>query len=273
MRSRPAIKIYRVGATMGIDYSSADDKLRLQFSEGPVVKELSFGPNIRGRYTVDGQLVEITLFELSRLLVLKPEEDESTLILTERETRQLEKLTEYPPERSARFLAGRARYRQALSEQEQPIGDDLYAWMIHQVEHLRNGSLNEIQRERLAEYFERQANRQRQEFEALIRRMLADRWKLDHQAGDDSSPTGQLHDFRARACHALQVSPSLRKTGTARLESIWQEARLTLKYMPLSGKISAPDLPENCPYTIERLLDEVGSEEPTSSIDAQCGDD
>lgn len=75
-------------------------------------------------YDADGQLVEITILDLSSVLAKAPEEDESTLVLTERESRRLLELMESPPPRSERFLAGRTRYRQHLEAEDRAIEDD-----------------------------------------------------------------------------------------------------------------------------------------------------
>jgi hypothetical protein len=95
--------------------------LSIRFTEAPVVKDVAYGGNVCVGVDADGQLAEITLVDLSRLLSREDEEDESTLVLTARESRQVAELTEQPPPRSERFLAARDRYRQRLNADEPAV--------------------------------------------------------------------------------------------------------------------------------------------------------
>lgn len=247
---------------MDISYSNADDLLCVRFSDAPVAKDVAYGGNVSVGYDAEGQLAEIAILYLSSLLAREAEEDDATLGLTARESLRLADLTENPPQRSTSFLAARARYRQRLRSAEPAIDDDAYAWMTRQVALLRGGVLNEIQRERLTEFFEYQAAVQRQDVEALVRRLLVDRWTFDHLV-PDGRVVQRLREFQARARDALQVSPSLRDEVTARLEAIWNEARMALNHSPQLEEGRAQERPEKCPYAIEQLLVDVAPKEPT----------
>ena len=106
---------------MKISYRNTEDVLYVQLSDAPVVKDVSYGEDVNVGYDADGQLVEITILDLSSVLAKPPEENESTLVLTERESRRLLELMESPPPRSERFLAARARYHQHLEAEEPAI--------------------------------------------------------------------------------------------------------------------------------------------------------
>lgn len=88
---------------MDINYRIADDSLHLRFSKATIIKDVSYNRQVTVRYDADWRPAEITIHDLSMLVASKSGEDESTLVLTERETHQLEELAEYPPERSAHF--------------------------------------------------------------------------------------------------------------------------------------------------------------------------
>ena len=253
---------------MEISYSNTDDVLYVRISDAPVIKDVSYGWNVNVGYDADGQLAEITFLDLSSVLSQKPDADEATLVLTARESLRLAELAEHPPQRSKIFLAGSARYRQRLRAEEPAINDDAHAWTTRQVALLRGGALNEIQSERIAEFFEHQADVQRQEFEALVRRLFIDQWKFDHLAPDESVVL-RLREFRARTRDALQASPSLRQAATARLEAIWREARMALNHSLAPKENGAPERPETCPYTLEKLLDEATPDEPTKAVAAE----
>lgn len=240
-------------------YRHDDDVLHVPFSEAPVVKDVSHGPNVSVGYDAAGQLVEITITDLSCLLPTQPVADETTLVLTERESHRLLELTESTPPRSEHWLAARARYRQILEADEPAIEDDAYAWMTRQVDLLRGGALNDIQRERLAAFFTHHADEQRQAFRALLRHVLIDRWRQDHLAPDDRV-IERLIEFPARARDMLKTSTSLREAATADLEVTWHEARKALAYVSVPDGSAAPEPAENCPYTIEQLLVDVVAE-------------
>lgn len=250
---------------MDIVYRNTDDVLCVRFSEAPVVKDVSYGWNVSLGYDADGQLAEITILDLSSVLSGKREEDESTLVLTERESRRLLELIESPPPRSEHLLAALARRRKWLRDNEPSLGADACAWMAHQASLLRGGALNDVQSEILATFFEEQVAAKRRDFEALVRRLLIDRWTLDHLASNDDMAR-QLGEFQARARDAQQASPSLQEAATARLEALWREARMALNHSSAIGENGTPELPENCPYTLEHVLAEAVPDESTEPL-------
>lgn len=239
---------------MEIYYSDSEDLLHLRFSDRQVTREVSPSGNVNIGYSAEGQLVEITIFGVSKPL-REEGEDRASLTLTERESRRMVELIESPPQRSEHFLAGRTRYRERLHDNEPSINADAFAWMTHQAKLLRTGSLNDVQRELLATFFEEQADVRRLEFEALLRRILIDRQRLEHNTSD-MKLIEQLAEFRARAIHAIEASPSLREISASRIENLWHEARMALKHN-VSFKENTPEIPDTCPYTIEQAIGDV----------------
>jgi len=250
---------------MDIAYRHADDALDVRVSDAPVVKGVSYGWNVSVGYDAEDQLAEITILQLSSVLAGKCAEDESTLVLTARESSRLAEMLEQSPQRSARFEASKAKHREKLKNREPTIDEDAVAWLSHQARLLRNGSLNDIQEELLAAFFEKHADVQRQEFEALLRLILTNLWRLEHEPCARNMAM-QLAEFRGRASRTLDVSPSLRNAVASRLESIWRDARMALKDAPSAGSDAAM-LPENCPYTIEQVLADVAAEAAKTNAD------
>ena len=252
---------------MKITYDSTEDVLCVRFSNAPVAKDVSYDWNVSVGYDADGHLADMTILDLSSILSRNSEKDETTLVLTERESRRLLELMESPPPRSERFLAAIARHRESLRDNEPSVGVDTCTWMAHQVSLLRSGALNEAQRDILATFFEEQVATKRQEIEALLRRLLVDQWIRDLRT-TDAEVVRRMEEFRARIREALQASPSLREHVTAHLEAVWREARMALKHSPVISEQEAPEPPETCPYTLENVLAEAipqGDMEPSDS--------
>jgi hypothetical protein len=103
---------------MKINYDDSKDLLSIQLSESPVAGNVSDGPNLKLGYAADGRLVEIIVVDASKLLPRKIEEDERTIVLTERESRWLAEIMERPPQRTERFLEAMARYQEMRKEAE-----------------------------------------------------------------------------------------------------------------------------------------------------------
>ena len=252
---------------MEITYDSTEDVLCVRFSDAPAAKDISYDGNVSVGYDADGQLAGMTILDLSSVLPRNTEKDETTLVLNERESRRLLELMESPPPRSEHFLAAIARYREWLRDNGPSVGVDTCAWMAHQAYLLRSGALNEAQRDILATFFEELVATKRQEIEALLRRLLVDRWLLDLQT-TDAGVVQRMEAFQARFREALQAYPSLREHVTARLEAVWREARTALKHSPSIGEHDAQEPPETCPYTLENVLAEAipqGGKEPPDS--------
>ena len=84
-------------------------------------------------YSADGQPVEITLLDvIGRLKKEEAGEDETTIVLTERESRLLVELVELPPPPSERLLATMAKHRKLLRANEPSIDTDGCAWLARQ---------------------------------------------------------------------------------------------------------------------------------------------
>ena len=117
---------------MKITYESTEDVLCVRFSDAPVAKDVSYDGNVSVGYDADGQLADMTILDFSSVLPRNTEKDETTLVLTERESRRLLELMESPPPRTERFLAAIARHSESLRNNEPSVGVDTCAWMAHQ---------------------------------------------------------------------------------------------------------------------------------------------
>ncbi len=74
---------------MEASYDSTSDVLCLRLADAPVTREVSYGWNVGVGYDMNGQLVEITIIDVSSLLAAGVEDNERTIVLIERESRRL----------------------------------------------------------------------------------------------------------------------------------------------------------------------------------------
>ena len=242
-----------VQAIMEASYDSTSDVLCLRLADTPVKRDVSYGWNVGVGYDMNGQLVEITIIDVSSLFAAGVEDDERTMILIERESRRLLELLENLPPYD-HFVRAMARRREIQLEQEPSIENDGYAWLNRQRDIVRTGRLNEVQAELLAKYFETQAQQQLSDLCAILRRILIDLRKLEVDSLD-RVVTDQLAKSRERAVKELLHSPSLRGVAEASLETVWQQARRSLlDDLPERDRAGVP---EHCPYTLEEILDEA----------------
>lgn len=101
---------------MKASYDQTADDLLIRLSDVPVARDVSYGWNVCVGYAADGQMVEITILDVSTLLEGDVEDDERTIILTERESRRLLEQLEHPPQPNEHLLNAMARYRETLRE-------------------------------------------------------------------------------------------------------------------------------------------------------------
>lgn len=239
---------------MEASYDSTSDVLCLSLSDARVTRDVSYGWNVGVGYAADGQLAEITILDVSSLLVSGFDDGERRIALTERESLRLLELLENPPLPNTHLVKAMARHREMLLEQEQSIDNDAYAWLNIQRDIVRTGRLDEAQAELLSEYFETLGRQQLNDFCGLLRRIVIDLRKLEVDSLDPVV-TDQLAEFRERAVNELLHSPSLRDAAKADLETIWQQARRSLKYS--LSEYDQAELPEHCPYALEEILGEA----------------
>ncbi len=254
---------------MNANYDRSSDVLCLRLADSPVVRDVSYGWHVVVGYSADERPAEITIVDVSSLLASRNEDDEQTIVLTERESRRLTELLEHPPPRNENFVKAMAQHREMLSQQEPSIDNDAYAWSTHQIDILRKGRLNEVQAEALARYFEEQTRLRLSDLCALLRRILIDLRRLKHEPSN-SMVIAQLAQFRARAASELELAPSLRSAAHASIDTVWKEARRALKYR-FSGEIYLLAAPENCPYTIDEILGDLVPE--VAKPDTEVRDD
>lgn len=91
---------------MAIDYDPVGDVLRIRLSDTAVERNISQGQNITVGYGAEGEIVEITVLDVSKLI--QPQDDEHTIVLIERESARLAELINNPV-RNERFEAMRAQ--------------------------------------------------------------------------------------------------------------------------------------------------------------------
>lgn len=133
---------------------------------------------------------------------------------------------------------------------------DFHDWVAHQARLLREGRLDEVDRDHLAE-----------EVEDLGRELLfaVQSWAtqiLAHLACLRFSPAsepashwkGEIVAFRIDLAKRLRASPSLRRKLAEGFDDLWRDARkLALHKM---RRDAVEHLPADCPFTLAQVLDE-----------------
>lgn len=153
---------------MKANYDPVADVLCLLFSDAAVVRKVLDGRNISIGYSDDGQPVEITILEASKLLSERTDGDDPPLVLTASESYQLAESIDNPPPPNDALLRAMARRRELLREDVFSAGTDT-----------------------LAEYSEAPLRHQMSDLHAIVRRIMIDLRLLDLEP-DNATRIDQL---------------------------------------------------------------------------------
>jgi hypothetical protein len=144
--------------------------------------------------------------------------------------------------------------------------DDFYAWTQYQAEVLRSmpTSDNRFDRENVAEEIEAVGRNERDSVRSQVRRILEHFLKLAHSpAGDPRGGwRGSIIDARGELDDRL--SPALRQDLTAVLAKLYATARkrVASDLQDYGEQEAAASLPQQCPYTLDHILEEDWYPEP-----------
>jgi hypothetical protein len=138
---------------------------------------------------------------------------------------------------------------------------DFFQWTKEQAAALRRlgraRANTELDLEHLAEEVEDMGRRDQRAVESHLARILEHLLKLQFSPAEDPRDGWEqaIADHRLEARLTLRDSPSLRRRLETRLDSIYREGRkLAARGLARDGLAEA-DLPERCPYSMERVLD------------------
>lgn len=131
---------------------------------------------------------------------------------------------------------------------------DFYAWINGQAELLRQGRLQDIDRELLAEELEALGRRERNELVShliiLIAHLLKWQYQPEHRT---SSWRGSILEQRVQVSREIRLSPSLKPFLPEAIQDAYPDALYIA-----TKEIGLPEtlLPERCPYQDQDILDE-----------------
>lgn len=134
---------------------------------------------------------------------------------------------------------------------------DFVEWTAHVAEMLRQGRFDEGGFEHIAEEIEDLGKCERSAVRSQLHRMLMHLVKQRIQpAKSESSWRRSIAEGRTEVEFKLEDSPSLRRYAEQNLEAIWRKAvKNALFETGLADREQDLDIPANCPYTLNDLLD------------------
>ncbi len=130
---------------------------------------------------------------------------------------------------------------------------DYARWCAEQGALLREGRLDALDRDNLAEEIESLGRSQEDEIESRLGVLIAHllKWKFQ-PAGRSNSWTATIMEQRARIARRLRKNPSLKGHPAKVLDEEYDIGRLSAW-----GETGLPEatFPASCPFTIEQILD------------------
>ena len=134
---------------------------------------------------------------------------------------------------------------------------DFVEWAARTADLLRRGRIAELNLENVAGEIEDLEKSERSAVRSQLRRMLVHLLKSRIQPErSGTSWRGSVANARIEILDHFGDSPSLRKHAEANLQRIYREAvELALVETNPAGHAANPDIPEECPYTLETLLE------------------
>jgi hypothetical protein len=134
---------------------------------------------------------------------------------------------------------------------------DYAEWTVRTAELLREGRLDELDLENLAEEIETLGRSERSAVRSQLRRMLTHLVKLSIQPErGGASWRGSVANARTALLDLMEESPSLRRLAQGNLQKIYREAvELALIETDLKGSALEAGIPKNCPYSLASLLE------------------
>ncbi|QTA88855.1 DUF29 domain-containing protein [Desulfonema magnum] len=131
---------------------------------------------------------------------------------------------------------------------------DFYLWLCQNTELLREGRIEEIDIENIAEELDAMGKSQHRELLSRLRVLFAHllKWQFqpDHRSG---SWKGTILEQRYQIEQLLEMSPSLKHKMEQKISKAYNKA---VGYAAAETGISKSVFPKTCPYVLEEALDE-----------------
>ncbi|MCY7278703.1 MAG: DUF29 domain-containing protein [Phormidesmis sp. CAN_BIN44] len=130
---------------------------------------------------------------------------------------------------------------------------DFYAWTLEQSKLLKEGDLKNLDIVNLVEEVESLGKQQRQELENRLAILLGHFLKWDYQPTHRSkSWKATIREQRRAIQRLIRQNPSLKPYLEEAIADAYESGLdLVVRETPLDY----PDLPEDCPYTLDQLFD------------------
>jgi predicted DNA-binding ribbon-helix-helix protein len=134
--------------------------------------------------------------------------------------------------------------------------EDFLLWTEEQASLLRAGRIAELDVENILDEIEDMGREQKMALQSLMRMILVHLLKLDLSMARDPRAKWieEVLEFRAQAESRLDDTPSLRHYADELFRKAWPQARrIAQKSLEAHGEVA--ELPAECPYTLEQVLD------------------
>ena len=132
---------------------------------------------------------------------------------------------------------------------------DYYEWLEQQAQLLREGRIEDIDAQNLVEEFEELAMGERASVESHAETVVEHILKLEYSPAERPRRGWRLTVVRHRGRLAKRLTASLRNRLEASLGDVYRDARRAAAIGLEADKVSARQLPETCPYTLDQVLD------------------
>lgn len=130
---------------------------------------------------------------------------------------------------------------------------DFYHWALHNAQLLKEGKFSELDVEHLIEELEDRGNNRPElasRFMVLIGHLLKWEYQPNHRS---SSWEGSINEQRLQINWLIQDKPSLKPNLLPAITKAYPQA---VKLAAKDTKLPQTQFPQECPYTLEQLLDE-----------------
>lgn len=133
---------------------------------------------------------------------------------------------------------------------------DFLLWSEQQAAALRVGNLAALDKDGLLEELEDMGNERKEALQSLIRNILAHLLKLEYSSATDPRAgwVEEITEFRAQAETKLDDTPSLKHYAEGLHQKAWPQARKMVE-KSFRAYQEKTKLPDNCPYTLNNVLD------------------
>jgi len=130
---------------------------------------------------------------------------------------------------------------------------DFYAWTVEQANFLQKGDWNNLDIPNLVEEIESLGKQDRRELKNRLRVLIGHLLKWEFQASKRSNSwSNTIDEQRFQILGLLQESPSLKPYL---LDAISEVYKYALKLAMSETSLSKETFPQECPYTLEQILD------------------